>query len=98
MGGILKRTLAVAAALLLIGAGCPSAQEPTTPAPGAPSGEKEGAMMRGADEVDVAADAYLKGSSDDQAAAEQEDGDAALLNSTDSQMNAYGQAYDDSEL
>ncbi len=93
-----KRWLTAAAVLLLMGAGCGTAvQEQTSTKYGlpAPSPSRAAAPKT---ETDAAVDAYLQGATDEQAAVKEESTEANALNSTDAQLNAFGQAYDQSEL
>ena len=95
----LKRVLAAATALLLIGAGCAGYQQTavekrTAPAPTS----EEAAMMAGKSDVDAVADAYVEGATQENTVAAEETGDAALLDSSDTELNAYGQVYDANEF
>lgn len=101
-----KSWLAAAAILLLAGAGCQSAsvqQEAQVETSGDARmevKEEDGAKMEksGDADVDAAVDIYLEGAVNEDASATEEDKDASMLNSTDAEINAYGQVYDKSEF
>jgi len=109
---MLKRLFAAATVLLVVGVGCPIARDASAPAeegimkkeggampaPSGTEGMKEGANTTEGGDVDAAVGAYLEAAAEEQAAAEQEDADASLLNATDAELNSYGQAYDDGEF
>ena len=96
----MKRTiagLALIGSLLLIGAGCAAGPQPGAQAPGAAGGPSAQGVNQ-QDAVDAAASAYASGATDEQTAVKSETDDTSALNSTDTELNAYGQAYDKSEL
>lgn len=94
-----KTWLSAASVLLLVGAGCAGTADIGAGVQSEASGTaEEGKMMAPKTDADAAVDAYLEGAMEENAAAESEDADAQLYNSTDAEVNAYGNTYDKSEL
>jgi hypothetical protein len=106
-----KYWLSAAAVLLMVGAGCgetvqqQSSLEGQTQSPqavvhtdtNAGTDAKTGAQAQGTVNVDTAVDAAIKESDDDASASMEANGDADVLNNDSADLNAYGQAYVDSE-
>ena len=78
--------LLVAGALLLVGAGCSGSLNE--------QGSLGGETNVPTTNADAAVKVYLDGSASDQTAASSENADESQLNSTDPELNAYGNAYD----
>lgn len=102
-----KRWLGAASVLLLAGAGCQGAvqQEASTSIEAEATGETEddGTMMIEAEaslevEADAAVDAMLKESEDDAMTEYEEGSDADVIVNDKAELDAYGQAYDKTEL
>lgn len=93
----LARVAIAGSLLVLLGAGC-AAQErgPVSPTPDkSPQGVPNASVDS---DVDSAVDAAVDGASAGQAIIKEENKDEGQLNSTDAELNAYGQAYDSSAL
>lgn len=91
----LKGALAVASALLLIGAGCAGYQrtdvELRGPGPETMKEEEKGAP----DDIDVAVDATLEGAEEEGTELQKADDG---VGSSDAELNAFGQVYEKSEF
>ena len=85
----LKSLFGAAAVLLLVGAGCAG-----TSTTNVSSGVETGGSVDS--DIDAAVDARLDAAAKEQTAGEQEDVDAAA--SSEAEINAYGNLYDQSEL
>lgn len=107
-----KALLAVAALLLLVGAGCGSDvppyqpiqnapdygnQPPAQPAPTQPTSQEEKPTGLAAD-VDATADAALQQAESETTTAMDENSDASVMTNDEDAITAYGQAYDQSAL
>jgi len=103
-----KRWLGAAAVLLLIGAGCQAAVKPEASLEGGAdlSGEMQddGKVHVDTDattsidaDIDADVDDALKESDADAAAGAEEESDADVMNNDAAELNAYGQAYVESE-
>jgi hypothetical protein len=96
-----KYWAAAAAVLLTVGAGCGEAVQQDASVQGqleAPKPEAEtGAKVDANVDVDTVVDDAIKQSETDASASMEANGDADVLNNDSSELNAYGQAYVDSD-
>lgn len=98
--------LAAASVLLMVGAGCttevqPSASVQTGAETGMQAPPQEApttAKVEAKSDVDIAVDSALKQVDDETAASMQENADANVVSNDSAELNAYGQAYDQSQL
>lgn len=105
-----KYWLAAASVLLMVGAGCETGvQQSASVETGAESGAQAPSEGAGADikveaktgveaDADATVDAALKEVDDETAASMEENADANVVNNDNVELNAYGQAYDQSQL
>lgn len=106
-----KYWLSAAAVLLLVGAGCgetvqqqSSLEEQARPPQaendaqaGADDGTKTEVQAEGNVDIDTVTDAAIKEADDDASASMEANGDADVMNNDSAELNAYGQAYVESE-
>lgn len=100
-----KYWLSAAAALLMVGAGCGEAVRQQAALEGRPpqlevktgTGTDVAGQARGKVDVDAVVDAAVKESDDDASASMEAGDEAGALNDDSAELNAYGQAYVDSE-
>src|SRR5512135_1337636 len=97
--------LAAASVLLMVGAGCTSElqqgaslQTGSETGMQAPSPEAPGTKVEAKSDADVAVDSALKEADDETAASMEENADANVVSNDSAELNAYGQAYDQSQL
>lgn len=109
-----KYWLAAASVLLMVGAGCTGeVQQGASVQTGAQTGEENGtpapAGQEGANlnvqanagvdaDVDTTVDSALKEADDETSASLEEGADANVVGNDSAELNAYGQAYDQSQL